>query len=117
MMLERPQLLAGLTQSEPWRVKTGKIIVQVLIRKAGPDGQERTLRAFWQAHRTEMQQFRENLLQRFPQVRLIQFTVTEPRDPEDPRRITMTMPIRHDPFEAGRGRNGVALVSCKGQSR
>jgi hypothetical protein len=102
MVLERPQFLAGLRPSDPWRVKTGKIIVQVLIRKAGPDGQEWTLRAFWQAHRPEMQQFRENLLQRFPQVRLIEFTMTEPRDPEDPRRVTMTMPIHHDPFEDGR---------------
>ena len=36
MVLERPQLLAGLTHSEPWRVKTGKIIVRVLAGRAGP---------------------------------------------------------------------------------
>jgi hypothetical protein len=102
IVLESPQLLAGPSPSEPWRVKTGKVIARVLIRKAGPDGRERTLRAFWQAHRGEMQAFRDDLSERFPQVRLIQFTMTEPRDPEDPRRITMTAgPIRRHSCEDG----------------
>jgi hypothetical protein len=103
-VLERPQLLAGASPSDPWIVRTGKIIVRLLIRKAGPDGPERTLQAFWQAHRQEMQQFRDDLSQRFPQVRLIEFTMTEPRDPEDPRRITMTASPIHYP--SGDGREG-----------
>ena len=102
MVLKRPQFLAGPRPSGPWIVKSGRIVVRVLIRKAGPDGQERTLQAFWQAHRMEMRQFRDDLSQRFPQVMHIQFTMTEPRAPEDMRIITMPVgPIRRHPSEDG----------------
>jgi hypothetical protein len=40
-----------LDHSDRWGMKTGTIVIRVLIRPAGPDGQERTLRAFRQAHR------------------------------------------------------------------
>jgi hypothetical protein len=91
------------------RVKTGKLIIRVLISPAGPDGRERTLRAFWWAHRPQMEQFRRYLSQRFTQFRLIQFTLTDAKDqdPNDPRMITMT--IHHDPGEAG-GEAGPAAV-------
>ena len=102
MVLKRPQFLAGPRSSGPWMVKSGRVVVRVLIRKAGPDGQERTLQAFWQAHRMEMQQFRDDLSQRFPEVMRIQFTMTEPRAPEDMRIITMPVgPIRRHPSEDG----------------
>jgi hypothetical protein len=80
--------------------RPGKMIVQVHLSPAGPDGQERTLRAFWLAHRPEMGQFRRDLSQRFPQVQLIQFTMTSAKA-RDPRAITMT--LHHDASEAGRG--------------
>jgi hypothetical protein len=82
------------------RVKTGKIIIRVLISPVGPDSEERTLWAFGQACRPEMEQFRRDLSQRLPQVRLIQFTLTDAKDPNDPRMIAML--IHHDPAEDGR---------------
>jgi hypothetical protein len=45
------QAVMVLDHSDRWGVKTGTIVIRVLIRPAGPDGQERTLRAFRQAHR------------------------------------------------------------------
>jgi hypothetical protein len=95
------QAVMVLEHGDERRVKPGKIVIRVLISPAGPDGQERTLRAFWQVHRPEMEQFRRDLSQRFPHARLIQFTMTNAKDRarDDPRVITMT--IRHDPPEAG----------------
>jgi hypothetical protein len=92
------QAVVVLEHSDRWDMKTGQLIIRVLISPARPDGQEQTLRAFWQAHRPEMQQFRRDLSQRFPQIRLIQFTMTERKDPKDPKMITM--PIHHHPSEA-----------------
>lgn len=99
------QTVMVLEHSDERLVKPGKMIIRVVISPAGPDGQERTLRAFGQAHRPEMEQFRRDLSQRFPQARLIQFTMTNRKDQRDPRVITMT--LHHDPFEAG-GRPGPA---------
>ena len=84
---------------------SGKIIVKILIRKAGAGDYEWTLQAFWKAHLPETQQFRDDLSQRLPQVRLIQFTMIEKRDPEERLRITMTAgPVRNHP--SGDGREG-----------
>ena len=104
MVLKRPQFLAGPRPSGPWIVTSGQLVVRVLIRKAGPGSQERTLQAFWQAHRPEMKQFRDDLLEQFPHLLRIQFTMTEPRDPDpqEPASITMLVnPIRRHPSEDG----------------
>jgi hypothetical protein len=103
-VLTRPRLLSGPRPSDPLIVKAGQLVIRVLIRKAGPGSQERTLRAFWQAHRPEMRQFRDDLLEQFPHLLRIQFTMTEPRDPDpqEPASITMLVnPIRRQPSEDG----------------
>lgn len=103
-VLTRPRLLSGPRPSDPLIVKSGQLVVQVLIRKAGPGGQERTLRAFWQAHRPEMKQFRDDLLEQFPHLLRIQFTMTEPRDPDpqEPANLVMLVnPNRRHPSEGG----------------
>jgi hypothetical protein len=85
-------------------VKSGQLVVRVLIRKAGPGSQERTLRAFWQTQRPEMRQFRDDLLEQYPDLLRIQFTMTEPRDPDprEPGSITMLVnPTRRHPSEDG----------------
>jgi hypothetical protein len=83
-------------------VKSGQLVVRVLIRKAGPGNQERTLRAFWKTQRPAMKQFRDDLLEQYPHLLRIQFTMTEPRDPnpQEPANIIMLVnPIRRHPSE------------------
>jgi hypothetical protein len=106
-VLTRPRLLSGPRPSDPLIVKSGQLVVRVLVRKAGPGSQERTLRAFWQAHRPEMKQFRDDLLEQFPHLLRIQFTMTEPRDPDsqEPGSIIM-LAGRHTSEDGSAGGSG-----------
>jgi hypothetical protein len=72
-------------------VKPGRIMIRVVISPAGPDGQERPLLAFMQAHRPEMGQFRRDLEQRFPRAHRVEFTMASRPDPKDARVITMPL--------------------------
>jgi hypothetical protein len=72
-------------------VKPGRIMIRVVISPAGPDGQERPLLAFMQAHRPEMRQFRRDLEQRFPRAHRVEFTMASRPDPKDARVITMPL--------------------------
>jgi hypothetical protein len=51
------QAVMVLEHGDERRAEPGKMTIRVVISAAGPDGQERTLRAFGQAHRPEMEQF------------------------------------------------------------
>jgi hypothetical protein len=65
--------------------------VMVLEYGDEPDGQERPLLAFMQAHRPEMRQFRRDLVQRFPRAHRVEFTMASRPDPKDARVITMPL--------------------------
>jgi hypothetical protein len=70
-------------------VEPGELIVRVLIRPEGPDDGEQRLRAFEQAHRPEMEQFRREVSRRVPQARRLQFI----RDDGSSDRKMIMMPL------------------------
>lgn len=70
-----PAAVQGVTvlqHGDERRIKRGELIIQVLISPQGPDGRQRPLRAFEQAHQSEIEQFRRALSQRFPRARRLQ---------------------------------------------
>ncbi|MGH3192461.1 MAG: hypothetical protein ACRDPY_40110 [Streptosporangiaceae bacterium] len=77
-------------------IKRAGLMVRVLISPEGPDGRERPLRAFEQAHRTEIEQFRSDLSQRLPQARRLQLVCDGP----DGRKVIL-VPLERSPAERG----------------
>jgi hypothetical protein len=93
-----------LEHSDERRVEPGEMMIRVLIRPEGPDGQERPLRAFGEAHHPEIEQFRRDLSQRFPQARRLQFALANAKG----RQKMIVVPLDRGPFEAGREGGPVA---------
>jgi hypothetical protein len=58
-------------------VEPGELTVRVLINPEGPEGRPRRLREFEQAHRTEIEQFRRHVSQRFPRVKRLALSCEE----------------------------------------
>lgn len=50
-------------------------VIRVLVAPLEPDGRERPLRAFDQAHRPEIEQFRDGLRERFPAASKLEFAL------------------------------------------
>lgn len=80
------------------RVQPGELMIRVLIKPEGPDGHEQPLRAFDLAHRSEIEQFRRDLFQRFPQAKRLEFTHADARG----RRKVIIVPLDRAPGESGR---------------
>jgi hypothetical protein len=79
-------------------VEPGELMIRVLIRPEGPDGGEQRLRAFEQAHRPEIEQFRREVSQRVPQARRLQFI----RDRGGGDRKVIMVPLDRGVGEGGR---------------
>lgn len=80
-------------------VEPGELMIRVLVKPEGPDGKERPLRAFGETHRSDFEQFRRDLSERFPQARRLQFTQD---DGSGGRKKVITMPVGPGPKEGGR---------------
>lgn len=53
--------------------------IRVLVRPSGPDGSERPLRDFELAHRPDMVRFRDDVAERFPAARKLEFVLDDGR--------------------------------------
>jgi hypothetical protein len=54
-------------------------VIRVLVRPAGPDGRERPLRDFELAHRQDIVRFRDDVAERFPAARKLEFVLDDGR--------------------------------------
>jgi hypothetical protein len=54
-------------------------VIRVLVRTSGPDGRERPLRDFELAHRPDMVRFRDDVAERFPAARKLEFVLDDGR--------------------------------------
>ena len=54
-------------------------VIRVLVRTTGPDGRERPLRDFELAHRRDMVRFRDDVAERFPVARKLEFVLDDGR--------------------------------------
>jgi hypothetical protein len=55
-------------------VEPGELMIRVLVGRQESEGQEQPLRDFAEAYRSELDQFRREMSERFPQAKRIQFT-------------------------------------------
>jgi hypothetical protein len=53
--------------------------IRVLVRPSGSDGSERPLREFEQAHRPDMVRFRDDVAERFPAAKKLEFVLDDGR--------------------------------------
>jgi hypothetical protein len=80
-------------------VEPGQLMIRVLVKPGGADGGERPLRDFGEAHRSELEQFRLEMSERYPQAKRLQFTRDES---SGERKRVIMMPLDRGPREAGR---------------
>ena len=79
-------------------VEPGELMIRVLVKRAQADGQDRPLREFAEAHRSELDQFRRDMSERFPQAKRLQFTSDDASG--EHKRVIMT------PLDRGRREGG-----------
>jgi hypothetical protein len=70
-------------------VEPGELMIRVLIKRQESDGQEQPLRDFAEAYRSELDQFRREMSERFPQAKRLQFT----RDDGGEHKRVIMMPL------------------------
>jgi hypothetical protein len=80
-------------------VEPGQLMIRVLVKPGQPDGGERPLRDFAEAHRSELEQFRLEMAERYPQAKRLQFTGDES---SGERKRVIMMPLDRGPRERGR---------------
>lgn len=80
-------------------VEPGELMIRVLIKREKADGQERPLRDFAEAYRSELDEFRRDMSERLPQAKRLQFTSDD--DSGERKRVIM-MPLDRGPREGGR---------------
>jgi hypothetical protein len=80
-------------------VEPGELMIRVLVKHAAADGQDRPLRDFAEAYRSELDQFRREMSERFPQAKRLQFIRDD--DNAEHKRVIM-MPLDRGPRERGR---------------
>jgi hypothetical protein len=74
-------------------VEPGQLMIRVLVKPEEPDGRERPLRDFADAYRTELEEFRREMSERFPQAKRLQFTRDES---SGERKRVIMMPLDRD---------------------
>jgi hypothetical protein len=80
-------------------VEPGELMIRVLVKSKEPGGQDQPLRDFADAYRSELDEFRREMSERFPQARRLQFTRGD--DSGEHKRMIM-MPLNRGPGEGGR---------------
>ena len=86
-------------------VEPGELMIRVLIRHQKSDGQEQPLRDFAETYRSELDQFRREMSERFPQAKRLQFTSD---DGGGEHKRVIVMPL--DRFRREGGREGEAAA-------
>jgi hypothetical protein len=79
-------------------VEPGELMIRVLVKREQADGQDR-LRDFAEAYRPELDQFRRDMSERFPQANRLQFTSDDASS--EHKRVIM-MPLDRGRREGGR---------------
>jgi hypothetical protein len=92
-------------------IEPGELMVRVLLQVAdGPEGEERPLEEFRQAHGAAMKHFRRELEERLPEVRRVEITTEDAED--KPRRARMMMRLDGPP-ERDRGAGDLTPVMAR----
>lgn len=80
-------------------VEPGELMIRVLVKPVEPGGQDEPLRDFAKAYRSELDEFRREMSERFPQANRLQFARDDASG--EHKRVIM-MPLNRGPREGGR---------------
>lgn len=87
-------------------------VIRVLVRPSGADGSKRPLRDFELAHRPDMVRFRDDVVERFPAARKLEFVLDDGRGDRWVRPVNVIIAPLDRALPGERGRGGGAAAGA-----